>query len=37
METNQEEIEKMVGRGRAADEAIHYTPRAKKVVELSQR
>lgn len=32
----QEEIEKMVGRGQQPMKAIHYTPRAKKVVELSQ-
>ncbi|HZW67424.1 MAG TPA: ATP-dependent Clp protease ATP-binding subunit [Pseudogracilibacillus sp.] len=32
----QEEVEKLIGKGNQAMKAIHYTPRAKKVVELSQ-
>ena len=32
----QEEVEKLIGKGNASIKSIHYTPRAKKVVELSQ-
>ena len=32
----QEEVEKLIGKGKQTMQAIHYTPRAKKVVELSQ-
>src|SRR5690625_3066072 len=32
----QEEVEKLIGVGKQATQTIHYTPRAKKVVELSQ-
>src|SRR5699024_9172215 len=32
----QEEVEKLIGKGNQSMKAIHYTPRAKKVVELSQ-
>lgn len=32
----QEEVEKLIGTGNQPMKAIHYTPRAKKVVELSQ-
>ncbi|HLR15215.1 MAG TPA: ATP-dependent Clp protease ATP-binding subunit [Bacillota bacterium] len=32
----QEEVEKLIGRGKGPTKTIHYTPRAKKVVELSQ-
>src|SRR5699024_3068810 len=30
------EVEKLIGKGEQAVQTIHYTPRAKKVVELSQ-
>lgn len=33
----QEEVEKLIGRGKGPTKTIHYTPRAKKVVELSHR
>src|SRR5699024_1232323 len=33
---SEEEVEKLIGKGNQAMKAIHYTPRAKKVVELSQ-
>ncbi|MFD1067389.1 ATP-dependent protease ATP-binding subunit ClpC [Oceanobacillus locisalsi] len=32
----QEEVEKLIGVGKQPSQSIHYTPRAKKVVELSQ-
>ncbi|TRM11145.1 ATP-dependent Clp protease ATP-binding subunit [Lentibacillus cibarius] len=32
----QEEVEKLIGSGKQPMQTIHYTPRAKKVVELSQ-
>ncbi|MFD1363500.1 ATP-dependent protease ATP-binding subunit ClpC [Lentibacillus salinarum] len=32
----QEEVEKLIGTGKEPMQTIHYTPRAKKVVELSQ-
>src|SRR5690625_4761480 len=32
----QDEVEKLIGKGNQPMKAIHYTPRAKKVVELSQ-
>lgn len=32
----QEEVENLIGRGKQPMQTIHYTPRAKKVVELSQ-
>ncbi|MFS0749622.1 ATP-dependent protease ATP-binding subunit ClpC [Oceanobacillus sp. 1P07AA] len=32
----QEEVEKLIGVGKQPTQSIHYTPRAKKVVELSQ-
>jgi ATP-dependent Clp protease ATP-binding subunit ClpC len=32
----QEEVEKLIGAGKQPMQSIHYTPRAKKVVELSQ-
>ncbi|RYG72753.1 ATP-dependent Clp protease ATP-binding subunit [Lentibacillus lipolyticus] len=32
----QEEVEKLIGAGKQPMQTIHYTPRAKKVVELSQ-
>lgn len=32
----QEEVEKLIGVGKQPTQTIHYTPRAKKVVELSQ-
>src|SRR5690625_3409955 len=32
----QEEVEKLIGVGKQPMQTIHYTPRAKKVVELSQ-
>src|SRR5690625_1270743 len=32
----QQEVEKLIGKGKQPVKAIHYTPRAKKVVELSQ-
>ncbi|RDW21805.1 ATP-dependent Clp protease ATP-binding subunit ClpC [Oceanobacillus arenosus] len=32
----QEEVEKLIGTGKQQMQSIHYTPRAKKVVELSQ-
>src|SRR5699024_2522391 len=32
----QEEVEKLIGIGEQPTKSIHYTPRAKKVVELSQ-
>lgn len=32
----QEEVEKLIGTGKQPMQTIHYTPRAKKVVELSQ-
>src|SRR5690625_158428 len=32
----QEEVEKLIGKGSQPMQSIHYTPRAKKVVELSQ-
>src|SRR5699024_76526 len=32
----QEEVEKLIGPGKGPTKTIHYTPRAKKVVELSQ-
>ncbi|MUV38057.1 Chaperone protein ClpB [Lentibacillus sp. JNUCC-1] len=32
----QEEVEKLIGKGKQPMQTIHYTPRAKKVVELSQ-
>src|SRR5699024_8156197 len=32
----QEEVEKLIGIGKQPMQTIHYTPRAKKVVELSQ-
>src|SRR5690625_1219900 len=32
----QEEVEKLIGKGNQPMQVIHYTPRAKKVVELSQ-
>src|SRR5699024_4944857 len=32
----QEEVEKLIGTGEQPTKSIHYTPRAKKVVELSQ-
>ena len=32
----EEEVEKLIGRGSQPMQSIHYTPRAKKVVELSQ-
>src|SRR5699024_8454337 len=32
----QEEVEKLIGTGNQEKQTIHYTPRAKKVVELSQ-
>lgn len=35
-ETIQAEVESLIGRGSHPMKAIHYTPRAKKVVELSQ-
>src|SRR5699024_9077615 len=35
-ETIQEEVEKLIGTGNKPMQTIHYTPRAKKVVELSQ-
>src|SRR5699024_6805770 len=35
-ESIQKEVEKFVGRGTKQMQTIHYTPRAKKVVELSQ-
>ncbi|MGP7819245.1 ATP-dependent protease ATP-binding subunit ClpC [Niallia sp. 01092] len=31
----QEEVENLIGRGQDASQTIHYTPRAKKVIELS--
>ncbi|WP_102349357.1 ATP-dependent protease ATP-binding subunit ClpC [Bacillus sp. Marseille-P3661] len=31
----QEEVEALIGRGKEASQTIHYTPRAKKVIELS--
>ena len=31
----QEEVEQLIGRGQKASQTIHYTPRAKKVIELS--
>ncbi|MDX8363106.1 ATP-dependent protease ATP-binding subunit ClpC [Cytobacillus sp. IB215316] len=31
----QEEVEKLIGRGQETTQTIHYTPRAKKVIELS--
>lgn len=31
----QKEVEKLIGRGQEKAESIHYTPRAKKVIELS--
>ncbi|MRH44805.1 AAA domain-containing protein [Aquibacillus halophilus] len=31
----QEEVEKLIGRGQKVSQTIHYTPRAKKVIELS--
>src|SRR5690625_5221431 len=34
--TIQEEVEKLIGTGNKPMQTIHYTPRAKKVVELSQ-
>lgn len=32
----QEEVEKLIGKGNQPMQSVHYTPRAKKVVELSQ-
>src|SRR5690625_2022875 len=32
----QSEVEKLIGKGNQPMKSIHYTPRAKKVVELSQ-
>src|SRR5699024_5484957 len=32
----QEEVEKLIGRGNQPMQSVHYTPRAKRVVELSQ-
>ncbi|WP_138420204.1 ATP-dependent protease ATP-binding subunit ClpC [Aquibacillus sediminis] len=31
----QDEVEKLIGRGQKVSQTIHYTPRAKKVIELS--
>ncbi|MDC3425490.1 ATP-dependent protease ATP-binding subunit ClpC [Aquibacillus sp. 3ASR75-11] len=31
----QQEVEQLIGRGQKASQTIHYTPRAKKVIELS--
>ena len=31
----QKEVEELIGRGQDAVQTIHYTPRAKKVIELS--
>ncbi|MEI3598592.1 MULTISPECIES: ATP-dependent protease ATP-binding subunit ClpC [unclassified Oceanobacillus] len=36
VEKIQEEVEKLIGVGKQPMQSIHYTPRAKKVVELSQ-
>src|SRR5699024_11828861 len=36
VKTIQVEVEKLIGKGEQAVQTIHYTPRAKKVVELSQ-
>ncbi|WP_217589039.1 ATP-dependent protease ATP-binding subunit ClpC [Lentibacillus saliphilus] len=36
VEKIQEEVEKLIGKGKQPMQTIHYTPRAKKVVELSQ-
>jgi ATP-dependent Clp protease ATP-binding subunit ClpC len=36
VERIQEEVEKLIGVGKQPMQSIHYTPRAKKVVELSQ-
>lgn len=36
IEKIQEEVEKLIGKGKKPTNTIHYTPRAKKVVELSQ-
>lgn len=36
IEKIQEEVEKLIGVGKQPTQTIHYTPRAKKVVELSQ-
>jgi len=36
VEKIQEEVLKLIGKGKQPMQAIHYTPRAKKVVELSQ-
>ncbi len=36
IEQIQEEVEKLIGKGKGPTKTIHYTPRAKKVVELSQ-
>ncbi|WP_099156820.1 ATP-dependent protease ATP-binding subunit ClpC [Virgibacillus ndiopensis] len=36
VEKIQEEVEQLIGVGKQAMQTIHYTPRAKKVVELSQ-
>src|SRR5699024_12322156 len=35
-ESIQKEVEKFVGRGDKPLKSVHYTPRAKKVIELSQ-
>lgn len=34
-EKNQKEVESLIGRGQEMSQTIHYTPRAKKVIELS--
>ncbi len=36
VDTIQTEVEKLIGKGKGPTKTIHYTPRAKKVVELSQ-
>lgn len=36
VKTIQQEVEKLIGKGDQAVQSVHYTPRAKKVVELSQ-
>ncbi len=32
----QQEVEKLIGKGEKVSQTIHYTPRAKKVIELSR-